>query len=211
MSGNTSATGGYIDQVPPPPPTGRELTDALQQAIMALTGLPGNLVRPRWQLMPPAQPPADVTWASIGIIHMEADDYPYIAHDGVTQLPGAQGPGVDRMQRHATFTVLASFYGPEAEDEAGEFRDGLYVQQNWEPLHKLGLNLREVHDLARNAELVNQQWLDRLDIRLEMRGQINRVYPVLNLDGADVVIHEQTGLGTTDTSVTVREDTVINP
>jgi len=198
---NTSATGGYILEVPPHPPTGRDVTLALQQAVVNLTGLPGTLVRPRWQISPPAQPPAEVSWAAIGTTHLEADDYPVIIHDGSAQLVGAPGPGVDRMQRHVSVTIVVTFYGPEAEDLAGAFRDAMYVQQNWEPLHILGLNMREVHDLARAPELVNQQWIDRIDIRLEMRGQLNRVYPVLNIDGADVVIHEP---GEPDTLVTVR-------
>jgi hypothetical protein len=211
MSGNTSATGGYIAEVLTPPPTGREVTAALQQAVVALTALPGTLVRPRWQPMPPAQPSADTTWAAIGITHVEADDYPYIVHDSVTQLPGAPGPGVDRMQRHATLTVVATFYGPEAEDLAGAFRDGLYVPQNWEPMHLVGMKLLSVHDLARNAELINQQWIDRLDIRLEMRGQIDRAYPVLNLDGADIVVHRELDGSTSDVTVTVRPNTVVRP
>jgi hypothetical protein len=202
MSGNTSATGGYIPEVPPPPPTGREVTAALQQAVVGITGLPGDLVRPRWQPMPPSQPDAAVTWASVGITHVEADDYPYIVHDGTTRLPGAVGPGVDRMQRHATLTVLATFYGPEAEDVAGVFRDGLHVQQNWEPMHLVGMKLREVRDLARNAELVNQQWIDRLDIQLEMRGQIDRTYPVLNLAGAQIALKTDKP---TETDITIRQ------
>lgn len=211
MSGsNTSATGGFIAEVPPSPPTGREVTLALQQAIVALTGIPGTLVRPRWQPMPPAAPSAETTWAAVGITHLEADDYPYILHDGVAQLAGAPGPGVDRMQRHATLTVLATFYGPEAEDVAGMFRDGLYHPQNWEPLAAVGMKLRGVHDLARNAEFVNQQWIDRLDIRLEMRGQIDRVYPVFNLNGADLVLRTDLSKDV-PVDITVRPDTVIYP
>jgi hypothetical protein len=212
MSGNTSATGGYIIEIPPGPPTGEQITAALQATVRALTGLPGNLVRPRWQPMPPTQPDAGVTWASVGTTHMEADDYPVITHDGLAQLVGAPGPGVDRMTRHVTITAVVTFYGPEAEDVAGTFRDAFYVQQNWEPLHVLGLNMREVADLARAPELINQQWIDRIDIKLEMRGQLTRVYPVLNLDGADVVIHRPNADGSvTDTSVSVRETTATRP
>lgn len=209
MSGNTSATGGFVQEVPPRF-SGESVVIALQQATVAITGLPGNLVRPRWQHMPPTQPDAGVSWVAVGVNHVEADDYPFIAHDGYTQLVGAAGPGVDRMQRHCTISAMITFYGPEAEDMAGMFRDALYIQQNWEPMFALGLKLREVHDLARNAELVNQQWIDRLDIKLEMRGQLNRVYPILNLDGADVVLHVQDG-ATHDTPVTVRPDTAVNP
>jgi hypothetical protein len=209
MSGNTSATGGYIIDVPPPPPTGEEITSALQIMVATLTGLPGNLVRPRWQPMPPVQPDATVTWASIGVVSVEADDYPYLKHDGAAQLVGAPGPGVDRMTRHSTLTVIATFYGPNAETCAGAMRDGLYVQQNWEPLTGVSLKLRGIYDLARAPELINQQWIDRFDIRMELRHQIDRIYPVLNLDGADVNIRQDNGAP--DTLVTVREDTELRP
>ena len=153
MSGNTSATGGYVNDIPPPPATGEEITAALQTMIATLGGLPGNLVRPRWQPMPPTQPPAEVTWASVGITRTEADDYPFLLHDGATQLVGAAGPGVDRMQRHSTITVIATFYGPQAEMVAGAWRDALYIQQNWEPLFALGLKFRDIQDLARDIDL----------------------------------------------------------
>lgn len=203
---NTSASGGYVIDVPPPPPTGEQITAGLQVMIATLTGLPGTLVRPRWQPMPPSQPNPTTTWAAVGIIRVEADDYVYIRHDGATQLVGAPGPGVDRMQRHSTITVVVTFYGPEAEACAGAMRDGMQIQQNWEPLIPLALKPRTIEDLARTPELINQQWVDRLDVRLELRHQIERVYPILNLDGADVVLHRQQADGTTyDTAISVRE------
>ena len=208
MSGNTSATGGYIIEVPPSPPGVHEIAAGLQQMIVALTGLPGSLVRPRWQRMPPTQPDPETTWASIGVTRVEADAYPYITHDGAAQLVGTEGKGVDRMQRHLTVSVLATFYGPEAELCAGSVRDGLYMNQNWEPLASLGLKLRDFRDLARNAELINQQWVDRFDVLLELRQQIDRVYPVLNIEGADVVLHSPS---LNDQTVTVREDTEVWP
>jgi hypothetical protein len=209
MSGNTSATGGFVTDIPPPPPSGDQIAAAIRTMIATLAGLPGSLVRARWQPMPPAQPDASVTWASVGITRTEADDYPYIRHDGVTQLVGAAGPGVDRMQRHSTVTVLVTFYGPASESAAGAMRDGLYIQQNWEPMAAVGLKFRDILDLARMPELVNQQWIDRLDVQIDFRHQIDRVYPILNLDGADVVIRQDNGAA--DTDVSVREDTVIRP
>jgi hypothetical protein len=139
-------------------------------------------------------PAADVNWASIGITQVEADDYPVIIHDGATTLPGAPGPGVDRMQRHVTLTVVTSLYGPECEDLSGMLRDALYIPQNVEPLREFGLKLYEVRDLARNAEIVNQQWIDRIDIAIMMRRQVDRVYPVLNITGADVQFFNEAGL-----------------
>ena len=207
-SDNTSATGGFIVDRSPAPLTGEQITRAMQKQIIALTGLPGSLVRPRWQPMPPSQPQADVTWASVGVTQVETDDYPAIVHDGSGTFPGALAPGVDRMTRNATLTVLATFYGPAAEGMASAYRDALYVPQNWELMSPFGLKLREVRDLARAPEFVAQQWIDRFDVQVTMRQQTTRLYPIYNLDGADIVLHRPPD---PDVTVTVRPDTVIAP
>lgn len=207
MSGtiNTSATGGYVVDQPPKPATTEDFERALQQMASILTGLPGNLVRPRWQPVPPTQPPADVTWMAIGINMIETDDYPYIKHLGNVTLPGAKGPGADLMQRHGTVTALATFYGPEADTVAGQFRDALYIPQNYEPIVGIRMKLRTVHDLARVPELINQQWINRVDMRAEFRVQMDRLYPILNLDGAQVNIRHDDG--TDDLPITVYDGT----
>jgi hypothetical protein len=183
---NTSATGGYIIDRPPVPPTGTQITAALQQMVAQLADLPGTLVRPRWQPVPPTQPSADTTWAAVGVTMTEVDEYPYIIHDPTTTLPGQPNPGVDRMTRWSTLTVMVSFYGPEADDCAARFRDAFYVGQNWEPLSALGLKMYSVHDLVRAAEIINQQFIDRFDLRMELRQQIDRVYPIFDIAAANV-------------------------
>jgi hypothetical protein len=169
------------------------LIGVLQNMVSQLSGIAGMLVRPRWQPMPPTQPPVDTTWAAVGIIKTEADGFPYIAHDGATTLAGQTNPGVDRMQRHSTITLMATFYGPQAEDAAAGFRDALYVPQNREPLMGVGVKLLGVHDLTRAPEIINQQYIDRIDLQIDLRQQIDRVYPVFNLNGAVIDIRADTG------------------
>lgn len=194
MSGfNTSATGGYVTAAPPHPTIGAAVIAALQGMVVGITGLPGNLVRPSWQATPPVTPPADVTWAAVGVQNVEADDYPFIWHDGSTTLPGAPGPGVDRLQRHYTYTVLVSIYGPGATHLAGVLSDTLYISQTYEPLRAAGFRLRESRTQARNAEMVNQQWIDRVDVEITLRRQVDRVYPILDIVGVDAVITEDGG------------------
>ena len=72
-------------------------------------------------------------------------------------------------------------------------RDALYVQQNYEPLAAIGAKLRTVRDLARNAEIINQQFVDRIDVAIELRIQIGRTYPVFDLVGAEVDLHTDFG------------------
>jgi hypothetical protein len=181
----------------------------LQTAVATISGLPGNLVRQRWQATPPTNPPPHVTWCAVGVTGIESkDDYPYIHHDGTMQLPGTPGPGADILHREVTLKAIVTIYGPDPDVIAGMLRDGLYVQQNWEPLHVLGIRMHTVHDLSWTPEFINQQWIDRYDLELIMRQEMVRVYPVLNLDGADVLLHPPP---VPDQPVTVREDTVPRP
>lgn len=205
---NTSATGGYVTDQPPSVLSGEHITRLLQKMVMALTGLPGTLVRPRWQPMPPSQPPAETTWASVGVQRVEADEFPYIVHDPSGTFPGALAPGVDRMQRHATLTVLVTFYGPEAEDTGGRLRDALYIPQQMEGMRPL--KLLTVRDLARAPEMINQQWIDRVDLEIDLRMQINRVYPIYDLAGADLNIRTDQA-DSTDTAIAVRPPDVATP
>jgi hypothetical protein len=111
------------------------------------------------------------------------------------------------MQRHATITVLMTFYGPQADTVAAQVRDGFYIPQNYEGLAAVGLKLRTIHDLQRVPELINQQYVDRADLRMEFRVQSDRVYPIRDLAGADVTLNTDT----TSETVAVRADSVIYP
>jgi hypothetical protein len=189
-STNTSATGGFLLDRPPGPPRAEEIERVLQITVQTLSNLPASLVRPRWQPMPPTQPPANVTWASVGVQKIEADEFPDIQHLDIV-LPGARGRGADHMKRHMTVTVLVTMYGPEAEDAAAQLRDNLYIPQQMEGTFPL--KLLTIRDLARAPELINQQWINRVDLEIDFRMQSDRIYPVLNLRGADVQLHSESG------------------
>lgn len=191
-STNTSATGGFILDRPPGPITSEGLEHVIQLTVATLANLPGPLTRPRWQPMPPTQPPADVTWCSVGVQRIEADEYPYLKHHGDMQLLGARGKGATEMQRHSTVTVLVTIYGPEAEDAGAQLRDALYIPQQHEGMFPL--KLLSVRDLARAPELINQQYINRVDMEIDFRFQSNRIYPILNLVGADVLLQNEAGL-----------------
>jgi hypothetical protein len=200
-STNTSATGGFVLDRPPGPITSEQLERVIQLTVATLANLPGPLTRPRWQPMPPTQPPADVTWCSVGVQRIEMDEYPNLRHFDI-QLPGARGRGADEMQRHGTITVLVTMYGPEAEDAAAQLRDALYIPQQMEGMHPL--KLLTVRDLARAPEMVNQQYINRVDLEIEFRMQTTRIYPILNLNGADIVVRTENG---PRSPIEVRNDT----
>ena len=54
---NTSATGGFLSPLSTPAPLeDQALADFFQQYVAGITGIAGNLVRPRWQAEPPNIP-----------------------------------------------------------------------------------------------------------------------------------------------------------
>lgn len=178
MSNNTSATGGYLSPKTTPAPTeGDALDDALQEVVVGITGIAASLVRPRWQPTPPPQPDANTDWCAIGITDSEPDANAYIAHDGT-------GDGQDNMQRHEDFQVLASFYGPNGRSLAGVLRDGLQVGQNRYPLDAVSVKFIGTGRILSVPELINEQWVRRVDMTIDFRRQVDRAYPVLNIDGA---------------------------
>lgn len=167
---NTSATGGYLESTDI---VGQaDVEDALQAAVAGITGLPGNLVRPRWQPEPPRQPKAEVTWCAIGALEYAATSH--VRHD-------SEGDGYDVIVTHADVSAMASFYGPDADGAAFRLRDGLLVAQNRAALRKQGLAVVEIGTVSRRPEPSGTRWLERLDVPLVFRWGTERRVPVLNI------------------------------
>lgn len=175
---NTSATGGYLAPAGTPALADAALEDLLQGVVAGITGLPGAMVRPRWQPTNPKVPEPNVDWCAIGIMRTTPDAGPAIIHDGA-------GDGSDQYQRHQELVLLASFYGPNAQGYGQILSDGLSIPQNMETLRVNGFGLIEVGDMTPAPDLVNQQWVHRYDMRIRLRRQIVRTYPILNILSAD--------------------------
>src|ERR1022692_10145 len=45
----------------------------LQGLVVGVTAIPGNLVRPRWQPVPPPQPDQNTNWCAIGVVDEEPE------------------------------------------------------------------------------------------------------------------------------------------
>lgn len=190
MSGNTSQTGGPLAPTDPLALLADPgLTDFFQEWVVGITGMPGDMVRPRWQPAPPNQPPASATWCALGVVgRTQEAGFPATVHDGA----GAGGLGVDEQQRHETLDFLASFYGPAGADMAGTFTSGAYVSQNSEPLLLAGMGLVDVGDITVLPDLTNGKWVQRADVPFRIRRVIRRVYPVRNLLDAPVLFTTST-------------------
>ncbi|UGB46997.1 hypothetical protein LQ772_06815 [Frateuria edaphi] len=178
---NTSATGGYLSPGGAVPAEDAALDAILQQAIAGITGLPGGMVRPRWQPTVPKQPEPTANWCALGVPRTGPADFPAIEHDGT-------GDGQSTLHRHEEFDVLASFYGPAASGYAKTLRDGLYLAQNRAALQAAGIDLIGTSDLTSAPDLINQQWVRRYDVTLSFRRHAARTFAVLNLLSADAVL-----------------------
>ncbi|MDE1905295.1 MAG: hypothetical protein KGH75_02435 [Rhodospirillales bacterium] len=179
---NDSSTGGFLPPAGSPAPVEDLALDAVvQQLVVGITGLPGNLVRPRWQPTVPKQPEASTNWCAIGVLEIEPDNAPAIIHQ-------AAGNGADLLRRDERVTVLASFYGPAGMANAALLRDGLYLAQNNDFLSSNGIGLVDTTSIVPAPELVNQQWIRRWDMRVRFYRVILRSYPVLNLLHAQATI-----------------------
>jgi hypothetical protein len=188
---NTSATGGYLAPANSPAPLeDAALVAFLQQIFVGLTGLSGNMVRPRWQKTPPNQPEAGVAWMAFGIVNRPADTFAYEIHDPSL----GSGNGADIMERNEELEILCSFYGDTADTIAALTRDGLQIGQNREALQLAGMALIECGNIKAAPNIVNAQWYNRADMVVRIRRAVVRVYPILQLLTAGVVLETDNGI-----------------
>lgn len=203
---DTSASGGpLLPAVSTPPVQGRALQQFIQAWIVGISGLSGDMVRPRWQAEPPNIPDSGNAWASIGITRTTRDTYPYVKHfcDNELQPPG---PGHDQLQRHEQLDILCSFYDlgvdGQADFYASQTSDGMCIAQNREVLLANGWGFVEAKELVTVPSLLKVRWVYRVDLPIVIRRAIVRTYPVENILSLG-------GTVTTDTGVT--ETLIPNP
>lgn len=197
---NTSATGGWLQ------PTGKiaaqasdsDLDDLLQQAVVGITGLAGELVRPRFQRTPPQQPPnPDTNWCAIGVRDEDPDDNAAMIHHGSGDEgdtdTGPLSGGWTESQRHVDLDVLASFYGKGARAMAGVLRDGLGIAQNRDMLRASGLAFISVGKPVITSDLISNQWRARVDLPIKFRRQVSRSYAIRNINkGVGEIVSDST-------------------
>lgn len=186
-----STAPGYLTQVSTNALGDDELTDIFQGLAVGLTGLDPTLVRPRWQPQPPTQPPPTTNWCAIGVTKYSSVDYPQKVHL-------SPEPGQDQLYRSERLDVIATFYGPNSASNATLFRDGLYIDQNYQTLAGFGVKLRSADEIVHLPELVNSQYISRSDVPASFMRMIQRTYAVRNILGAVVTIVTNNGDGCTE-------------
>lgn len=205
---NDSSTGGYLAPVDAQPPPEDAALDAIfQQLVAGISGLPGAMVRPRWQPTVPKQPEANINWCAIGVSDQTMDAGPAIIHqgsfdqgvltsDGSTVVTADATPvdvvnpnGQDVMYRHEDIDVLCSFYGPNAKGFAHQFADGLSIPQNIEQIKALSMAFVSVSSIRATPDFFNEQWIRRYDLTAHFRRMVTRTYAVLNILSAQPGYH----------------------
>jgi hypothetical protein len=195
---NNSATGGYIV----PTASFNATADAAFDEILAqlaagVTGLPANLVRPRWQPTPPLQPEANIDWCAIGVTDESGDATIDSVHRSTSPStadpPDPTGDGYTTTYEVVEQTVMASFYGPSAWSNANLFRVGLSVPQNREVLILQDVTLCVVpRRVTPFFETINSVTYRRCDVEFKLRRTITRNWPIENIQKAQGEIKTDT-------------------
>lgn len=187
---NDSSSGGYLAPgASPAPLEDAALVAFLQGIFVGITALSGDLVRPRWQQTPPNQHAIGTNWMAFGIMNRKADTFAYEMH--APALNG--GNGNDYLTRNEELEILCSFYGTSADTSAALVRDGLQVGQNREAMLLAGMGLIECGDIISVPDIVNSQWVYRVDMPVRLRRAIVRTYPILHLLSAPGSVTDSAG------------------
>lgn len=170
---NTSATSGYL--TPTSAPVLQEaFEDALQEMVVGITGLPGRMVRPRFQERPPSRPKKNDDWCAVGITDTSLTSHTFTVHNG-------SDDGRTFVISTDQVEVMATFYGPNSRDIASRLRDGLHLGQNRAVARMAGVVVSEIGSPRNVPEMVAQTWVPRVDLPMTVQWETRQTYGVLNL------------------------------
>lgn len=182
---STSATGGYLlPKTTEKPPGNLTLMQFLQTVVVGVSGLPGSMVRPKWQVAPPKQPDIIDNWAAIGIKALTPSPNSYV---------GLDEDDNNVSYRQETIDLSCSLYGPDAVELSSLIRDGFQIQQNLEALTLANMGFVETTPALHIPDLVNGRFLNRLEMSIILRRQVRRTYSILPILSANGTVHTALG------------------
>lgn len=182
---STSVTGGYtLPTSTVQPPRHLSLEQFLQTVLVGVSGLPGPLVRPRFQIEPPKQPDIAENWLAFSVMEERPDANGALLTDG---------DGATTYQRHSDLSIQCSFYGPRALDYAELVRDGFQIPQNRDALTLADMGFVETTSALRMPELINERWFNRFEMGIRLRREIKRTYAILPILSANGTISAVAG------------------
>ena len=196
---NNSSTGGYLLPQKQPSPFGKlSFEDFLQTVFVGVSGLPGDLVRPKWQIDPPPNPPIETNWLAIALAEDDADTFAYSSVDQ---------NGNNQFMRMEELAVQCTFNGPSSHELMRVVRDGLQLGQNREALKSVKMDFVSTTKGVRVPDLLNERWVNRWEMTCYLRREDLRVYPILNfVSGSGTVILNNQGGGVTSIPVEVNSE-----
>lgn len=154
------------------------------------------MVRPSWQNQTPDIPkpstaPNGSAWCAFAITARRGDKFPFVGHVG-------DGNGYDRLIRNEELEVLISFYDLGTNGLADQYaelmRDGAAISQNREYLQAQNFDIGSVGELTAVPSLLKERWLYRIDLSIQIRRQVSRQYPVLNVLSIDGTLATDDGI-----------------
>lgn len=175
---NDSTRAGYLTPLGDSPHYDEALENDLLPWISGVSGLPAEMVFPRWTDPPPATPAAGLTWCEFDT-SVQPGEMPAIS-------TGDQYKDV--MQQNEVLAVNCSFYGPGGQAVAALFRDGLYVTQNNAELNKIGPTFVSCGALIPAPELIDNQWQRRYNLTVTLHRQVVREYGIQSILSGSVTI-----------------------
>lgn len=152
--------------------------DVLRLYLSSIVGIDKTLVRKRLQSKPGTQPPVGTDWAAVGVDRIETQGFPYQS--------GTKIPDVITRTSWQRMHCIASFYGPNAAENADAFREGAQLGQNVDTLSAFGLKVQGVDDYIPHVpDFAFAQWVDRYDVFFIVARKVTRTYGVRTLVSAD--------------------------
>lgn len=169
------------------PVNDRELEDIFRDAVMGITGLPSEMVRPRWQQTVPNQPEFEVNWVAVGVDILEQDTFAYERH-----VPSLEAGGANVVERDEQLRVLCSFYGANNFRFMSQWREGLAIEQNRFALEEHGIKLVAIDSRPVNVPaLFKNTWVRRIDLGCQFSRRVEVTYGVRTVRSVGVDLHTE--------------------
>jgi hypothetical protein len=180
----------------PAPAFDSDLENLIHDNIVAVTGIAGNMVRPRFQPEPANHPDQSTDWVAFGLSVQDSDTFAAVTHDPL----GNGGVGTSTVERDELITVNLSFYGPNGGKNISYYREGIQLESNRWDLLAGGLGLVGMTSVINLPALLKDKWVRRLDTKITFRRRSGLTYNVPSLLGGNVVINNERYLTTINTS-----------
>lgn len=176
---NDSTQAGWLTPIVDDTDYDEALERNLSRWISAVSGLPGDMMFPRWQTQDKTRtwPDAYANWCSFGVLSITPDDNPALTNTTDT--------GTEEWQ-HETLECLISFYGPKGQRYSLQFKGGIAIPQNNNQLNDLNLSLGDSSRIISAPEFISEQWIRRYDITVRLRRKVIREYGIKSLVEAPV-------------------------